>query len=265
MKILVVLKQVPDSTTTIKIRPDKNDIERAGVKMVVNPFDEFAIEQAVLLKEKRSDVESVTALIVGAAQASEALRTALAVGADQGIHLQDDAFGGLDDIQTAALIAAVVKDGGYDLVLTGKQEIDLDSRPARSGFGRSSWASRTSGPRSSSPSPTTESRSSPIGVSRVPKRLWSYLCRHLLTCEKGLCEMRYPSLPNLMKAKKKPVQALKAADVAGWEAKTAGVGGMKLHNFEPPPERPPGKILAGEPEEAAKELVRLLREEAKAL
>ena len=127
MKILVVLKQVPDSTTNIKIRPDGADIERAGVKMVVNPFDEFAIEQAVLLKEKRSDVQSVTALIVGPAAAAEALRTALAVGADDGIHLQDPAFDQLDELQTAALVAAVVKPRGYDLILTGKQEIDLDS------------------------------------------------------------------------------------------------------------------------------------------
>ena len=264
MKILVVLKQVPDSTTTIKIRPDKNDIERAGVKMVVNPFDEFAIEQAVLLKEKRSDVESVTALIVGAAQASEALRTALAVGADQGIHLQDDAFGGLDDLQTAALIAAVVKDGGYDLVLTGKQEIDLDSGQVGPALAELLGIPHVGA--------TVKLTVADDGKSLVAHRrvegaeeVVELPLPALLTCEKGLCEMRYPSLPNLMKAKKKPVQALKAADVAGWEAATAGVGGMKLHNFEPPPERPPGKILAGEPEEAAKELVRLLREEAKAL
>ena len=77
--------------------------------------------------------------------------------------------------------------------------------------------------------------------------------------------MRYPSLPNLMKAKRKPVQVLKAAEVAGLAQATAGLGGMKLHSFEPPPARPEGKIIPGEPEEAAKELVRLLREEAKAL
>lgn len=86
MKILVVLKQVPDSTTNVKIKPDGSDIERAGVKMVVDPFAEFAIEQAVQLKEKRSDVESVTALVIGPAGAGEALRTALAVGADDGIQ-----------------------------------------------------------------------------------------------------------------------------------------------------------------------------------
>lgn len=264
MKILVIVRQVPDSTTNIKIRPDGADIDRTGVKMVVNPFDEFAIEQAVQLKEKRSDVESVTALIVGGAKATEALRTALAVGIDDGIHLQDDAFDNLDELQTAALITTVVKDSGYDLVLIGKQEIDLDSGqlgPALAELldiphvgavvkldladdGKSFTAHRR-----------IEGAEEVVEVS-LPA---------LLTCDKGLCEMRYPSLPNLMKAKKKPVKTLGAGDVAGLAEATAGVGGSKLHNFEPPPERPPGKLIDGEPEDAAKELVRLLREEAKAI
>ncbi|MCH8808077.1 MAG: electron transfer flavoprotein subunit beta/FixA family protein, partial [Planctomycetes bacterium] len=127
MKILVLIRQVPDSTTNIKIRPDRQDIERGGIKLVVNPFDEFAIEAAVRLRESRKDVEQITALIVGPQQATEALRTVLAIGADDAIHLQDEAFEKLDELQTAALIAAVVKDAGYDLCITGKQEIDLDS------------------------------------------------------------------------------------------------------------------------------------------
>ena len=85
----------------------------------------------------------------------------------------------------------------------------------------------------------------------------------LVTCDKGLCEMRYPSLPNLMKAKKKPVKSLKAADIAGFGDAVGRLGWTALHSFQPTPERPPGKLIAGEPEQAAKELVRLLREEAK--
>ncbi|MGD8453254.1 MAG: electron transfer flavoprotein subunit beta/FixA family protein [Phycisphaerae bacterium] len=264
MKVLVVLKQVPDSTTTVKIRADGGDIERAGVKMVVNPFDEFAIEQAVLLKEKRSDVEGVTALIVGPATAAEALRTALAVGADQGIHLQDDAFAALDDLQTAALIATVVKDGGYDLIITGKQEIDLDA-----GQVGPALAELLDIPHVGA---AVKLEVAADGKSFVANRriegaeeVVNVLLPALLTAEKGLCEMRYPSLPNLMKAKKKPVQVLAAKDVAGFAEATGGVGGMKLRGFEPPPARPPGKLLDGEPEQAVKELVRLLREEAKAL
>jgi electron transfer flavoprotein beta subunit len=264
MKILIVLKQVPDSTTIIKIRPDRADIDRTGVKMVVNPFDEFAIEQAVQLKEKRKDVESVTALVVGPAAAAEALRIALAVGADQGIHLQDPAFDQLDELQTAALIAAAVKAGGYGLIFTGKQEIDLDSGqlgPALAELldlphvGAVTKLEVAADGKSFVASRRVEGAEEVVQVG-LPA---------LVTAEKGLCEMRYPSLPNLMKAKKKPVQTLKSADVPGFAAATAGVGGMKLHTFEPPAERPPGKILKGEPEQTVPELVRLLREEAKAI
>jgi len=264
MRILVVLKQVPDSTTIIRIRPDRRDIDRTGVKMVVNPFDEFAIEQAVQLKEKRSDVESVTALIVGPASAAEALRTALAVGADQGIHLQDEVFDRLDELQTAALVAAAVRGGNYDLILTGKQEIDLDSGqfgPALAEFldiphvGACTKLEMAADGKSFVAHRRVEGAEEVVEV-RLPA---------LVTAEKGLCEMRYPSLPNLMKAKKKPVQVLKAADIPGWPDVVAGVGGMTMHDFEPPPERPPGKSLKGEPQEVVRELVRLLREEARVL
>jgi electron transfer flavoprotein beta subunit len=264
MKILVVVRQVPDSTTTIKIQSDGQDIERAGVKMVVNPFDEFAIEQGVLLKEKRKDVESVTALIVGSAKAAEALRTALAVGCDDGIHLEDEAFEGLDELQLAALIAAVVKDGGYDLILTGKQEIDLDSGqlgPALAELLDIPHVGAAVGLEMAEDGGSFTARRRVEGAEEVVQ----VPLPALVTGEKGLCEMRYPSLPNLMKAKKKPVKVLKAADVGDLASATGGLGGSKMHGFELPPERPPGKLIDGEPEEAAKELVRLLREEAKAI
>ncbi len=264
MKVLVVVRQVPDSTTSIKIRPDGQDIERTGVKMVVNPFDEFAIEQGVVLKEKRSDVETATALIVGPAKAAEALRTALAVGCDAGIHIQDEAFNGLDELQTAALIAAVIKDGGYDLILMGKQEIDLDSGQLGPALAEALDVPHVGA--------VVDLQMADDGKSMVVRRriegaeeVVELPLPALLTCDKGLCEMRYPSLPNLMKAKKKPVQAVGAGDVANLAAITGNVGGTALHDFQPPPERPPGKLIDGEPEEAAKELVRLLREEAKVI
>jgi len=264
MKVLVVVRQVPDSTTAIKIRPDGRDIERTGVKMVVNPFDEFAIELAVQLREKRADVTGITALIVGPAAAGEALRTALAVGADDGVHLQDPAFDTLDELQLAALIAAVVRDGGYDLILLGKQEIDLDSGqlgPALAEcldwphVGATVKAEFAADGRSLTAHRRIEGAEEVIEV-RLPA---------VLTIDKGLCEMRYPSLPNLMKAKKKPVRTLGAADVSGLAAATSALGGIRMQDLRPPPERPPGKIIPGEPEQAARELVRLLREEAKVI
>ncbi len=262
MKILVVVRQVPDSTTTIKIRADAKDIDRGGVKMVVNPFDEFAIEQAVQLREKRPDVQGVTALIVGPAAAAEALRTALAVGADDGIHLQDAAFDQLDELQTAALIAAVVKDGGYDLILIGKQEIDLDSGqlgPALAELLDVAHVGATVKFDLAADGKSFTARRRIEGAEEVLE----VPLPALVTCDKGLCEMRYPSLPNLMKAKKKPVKNVKASDLPGFADVVGRLGGTALHSFQPPPERPPGKLIAGEPDQAAKELVRLLREEAK--
>jgi electron transfer flavoprotein beta subunit len=264
MKVLVVVRQVPDSTTTVKIRPDGQDIDRTGIKMVVNPFDEFAIEQAVQLREKRKDVASVTALILGPAQAAEALRTTLAVGADDGIHLQDPAFEPLDELQTAALIATVMKGGGYDLILIGKQEIDLDS-----GQLGPALAELLDLPHVGA---TVKLELAADGKSFVAHRriegaeeVVEVGLPAVVTCDKGLCEMRYPSLPNLMKAKKKPVKVMHAADVAGFSEAIAGLGGTAMHTFRPPPERPPGRMLDGEPEQAAKELVRLLRDEAKVI
>ncbi len=264
MKILVLIKQVPDSTTTIKIRADGEDIERAGVKMVVNPFDEFAIEQAVRLREARSDVALITALSIGPAAAAEALRTALAIGADDAIHLQDPAFDKLDELQTAALIAAVAKPLAFDLIIRGKQEIDLDSGqlgPALAEFldlphvGAVTRLEFAADGKSFSANRRIEGADEVVQVN-LPA---------LITCEKGLVEARYPSLPNLMKAKKKPLKTISAAELPGIGETVADVGGSEIHRYELPPARPPGKILKGDDPATVNELVRLLREEAKVI
>ncbi len=261
MKILVVLKQVPDSTTNIRIAPGGTDIDRTGVKMVVNPFDEFAIELAVQLREKRSDVENITALIVGPAKAAEALRTALAVGCDEGLHFQDEKFDTLDELQTAAVIGAVVRDSGFDLVLRGKQEIDLDSGqlgPALAEVLDLPHVGAVTAVQISDDGTSLRANRRIEGAEEV----FECPLPALLTIEKGLCEMRYPSLPNLMKAKKKPVRVVTAADVPDFDTVVSQLGGTKIERMELPPPRPPGKILKGETEEVVKELLRLLREEA---
>ncbi len=264
MKILVVIKQVPDSTTQIRIRPDGEDIERAGVKMVVNPFDEFAIELAVQLREKRKDVEAVSVLAIGPAGAAEAIRTALAVGADDGLHLQDDAFDQLDELQQARLIASVVKNRGFDLIIRGKQEIDLDSGQLGPALAEALDLPHVGA--------VTALQLADDGKKATANRriegaeeLVDFALPAVLTIDKGLVEMRYPSLPNLMKAKKKPLATLKAADVPALGSLTSGAGGTHMHKLEPPPQKAAGKILAGDAAETARQLVRLLREEAKVI
>ena len=266
MKILVVLRQVPDSTSAIKIAPAGGDIDRTGIKLVLNPFSEFAIELAVQLREKRGDVQQITALIAGPAKAVEALQTALAIGADDGIHIQDDAFDKLDELQQAAAIAALVKPAGFNLVLIGKQEIDLDSGQTGPALaealdlphvGATTKLEFDAGAAEATANRRIEGADEVVKV-RLPA---------LFTIEKGLVEARYPSLPNLMKAKKKPVKVVKSADVAGFADVVGRVGGSKMQKIELPPPRPPGKVVDGngDPAAAVNELVRLLREEAKVL
>ena len=264
MKILVLIKQVPDSTTRIKIAAGGRDIDRAGVKLVMNPFDEFAIEQAVRLREGRQDVAQITVLTWGPAGAAEALRTALAVGADDGIHIQDDTLAELDDLQLAGVIASVVRGEAYDLILTGKQEIDSDS--GQLGPALAEWLDLPH------VGAITKLEVAADGKACVANRriegaeeVVEAPLPVLLTCEKGLGEMRYPSLPNLMKAKKKPIRTVTTAEIADFAAVTGRVGGVRLTELQLPPERPPGRVLEGEPEEAVRELVRLLREEAKVI
>ncbi len=265
MKILVVVKQVPDSTTAIKVKPDGSDIERAGVKMVMNPFDEFAIELAVQLREHGTPVTQITALTVGpAGAAAAALQPALAVGADDGIHLQDAVFDALDELQTAAVIAAVVRDGGYDLILRGKQEIDLDSGqlgPALAEFLDLPHVGACTKLALAADGKTITANRRIEGAEEIV----SIPLPAVVTCEKGLPEMRYPSLPNLMKAKKKPVKVMTKADVAGFGDIADNIGGAKMSKIAPPPQRPPGKVLKGDASETVPQLVRLLRDEAKVI
>ncbi len=264
MKILVLVKQVPDSTTAIKIRADGEDIERAGVKMVVNPFDEFAIELAVQLRENRPDVENITALAVGPATAAEALRTALAVGADEAVHLCDPAFETLDELQTAALIASVVRDGGYNLALRGKQEIDLDSGQIGPALAEALDWPHVGAVTKLEIAADARSLTANRRIEGADEAVRCDLPA-LLTIEKGLVEMRYPSLPNLMKAKKKPLKTINAAGTPGFEKLVGDVGGTSMHRLAPPPQRPPGKVLKGDVSETAPQLLKLLREEAKVI
>jgi electron transfer flavoprotein beta subunit len=264
MKILVIIRQVPDSTTAIKIRGDGEDIERGGVKMVVNPFDEFAVELAVQLRERGTPVAQITAAMIGPAAAAATLQPPLAVGADDAIHLQDSAFERLDEIQTAAVLAAVARGGGYDLTLIGKQEIDLDSGqtgPALAEFLDVPHVGACTKVEFAADGKSITARRRIEGAEEVV----SMPLPAVITCEKGLPEMRYPSLPNLMKAKKKPVRVMTKSDIPGFDMIASQIGGSEIHKYEPPPQRPPGKVLKGDAAQTVPELVRLLRQEAKVI
>jgi len=261
LRILTVVKQVPDSNAALKVLPDGSGIDRAGVKLVLDPFDEFGVELAVQLREKRGDVKEIVAVTLGGDKAAEALRVALAMGADAGIHINDPALESNNELFAASVIAAAVKkdSAGFDLIVCGKNNIDLDSGavgPALAEFLDLPHVGAVQG-----------FEMAPDGKSFVAKRriegaeeILEGSPPAVLTIEKGLCEPRYPSLPNLMKAKKKPVTVLKASDL---QVDAALKSATTFISVTPPSPRPDCKFIDGEPEEMARELVRLLREEAK--
>lgn len=261
MRILSIIKQVPDSNAAIKLAAGGKGIDPAGLKLVMDPFDEFGVELAVQLREKGNPVEEIVTATVGGEKAAEALRTALAMGADRAIHLCDPKFESHNELFAAYLIAQAVKkeDQPFDLVLCGKHNIDLDSGavgPALAEFLDLPHVGAVTGLELTGNSFVARRRIE--GAEEVVEGELPVL----LTIEKGLVEARYPSLPNLMKAKKKPVKVLTAADIPGEEAATAGT---LLEALEMPPPRPDCRFIEGEPEQMAKELVRLLREEAKVI
>src|SRR6266487_415391 len=252
MKIAVCIKRVPDSETRVKIAADGKTLDEAGVKFVVNPYDEFALEEALRRKEQGgSGGGEVVVFSLGPPAAQETVRTALAMGADRGVLLQT---AGLhpDGLETAKALAAELKDGGFDLVLFGKMAIDdynhqvgpmvaeLLDLPCVTTVAHLELASGKG----------TAEREIEGGVEVVEFPLPA-----VLTTDKGLNEPRYPALKGIMAAKKKPLEVKPTAP---------GAGALEVLSLALPPERQAGKIV-GEGSAAVPELVRLLREEAKVL
>jgi electron transfer flavoprotein beta subunit len=261
VRILTVIKQVPDSNAAVKVKGDGSGIETAGLKMVCDPFDEFGVELAVQLREKRGDVDEIVAICLGPDKASESIRTALAMGADRAIHINDAKFESMNELFAAYVIAEAVKkdEKGFDFIFCGKYNIDLDGGalgPALAEYLDLPHVGAVTKLDLSDDGKTFTANRRVEGAEEVLTGQTPVL----LTIEKGLVEPRYPSLPNLMKAKKKPVDVLTAAELSGIDASSAGTD---LVTLSPPPPRPECKIVEGEPEEMARELVRLLREEAK--
>jgi electron transfer flavoprotein beta subunit len=250
MKIAVCIKRVPDSETRVKIRSDGKSLDESGVKFVLNPYDEFAVEEALHRKEK-AGIGEVAVVCLGPAAAQETIRTALAMGADRGVLLQTDTIPA-DGIETAKALAAELKDGGWDLILFGKMAIDDYNHQV--------------GPMVAEllgfPCVTAVAHLELEDGKGVAEReieggieVVEFPLPAVLSADKGLNEPRYPALKGIMAAKKKPLDV---------KPVQLGVGAIEVLGLLPPPERKEGKIV-GEGPDAVPELVRLLREEAKVL
>ncbi len=262
MNSIVCLKQVPDTEARIKIAADGKGIDESDIQLVVNPFDEYAIEAGLLLKEQ-AGAGSVTLVSQGGESAGTALRTGLAMGADSAVLLCDAAFAGSDSLGVARILAAAVKTMEFDVILLGKHGVGGDNNQV--------------GPMLAQlldlPHVGTVVKLEVADGKAVAHRAVEGALEvvetslpAVITAEKGLNEPRYASLKGIMMAKRKPIDQRDSAAL-GIDPGTVGAAGARLlqTGLELPPARPDGKLVEGEPAEAARELVRLLREEAKVI
>ncbi len=258
MKIGVLLKQVPDTETKIKIKSDNSGIEDSGIKWVINPFDEFAVEEALKLKEKAAGSE-VVIVTAGPARAVEAIRTALAMGADRGVRI-DTGSESFDSFQTAMLLSSVIKEENFDVVFAGKQAVDGDCAQVVQATSEFCGLPYVLPIEKFAPRGDLKGAVVERPVSGGIKELIDADFPAIFGCEKGLNTPRYASLPGIMKAKSKPVAEKRASDILGGETAKVSVTAWQL-----PPERQAGKKVEGEPEIVAEQLVKFLREEAKVI
>ena len=264
MNIICCLKQVPDTEAQIKIASDGKSIVTDDIKWVMNPYDEYGVEEALRLKEKFGGEVIVVGL--GPKRVTESIRTALAMGADRGFLISDDALDGSDSIATAKALAAVIKDLEYDIIFTGQRGVDDDM-----GVVGAVLAEFLNIPHFSviDKVEVAEDGKS-VKVNRPVEGQILIIESNLpalITAQKGLNEPRYASLPGIMKAKKKPLDEKTLSDL-GLDAAEFGEGARKVKILEmtPPPAREAGKVIEGEtPQEKAAELARLLHEEAKVI
>ena len=256
MNTVVCVKQVPDTETLIKVQGA--GIVPDGIKWVMSPYDEFAVEEALQQKEKMK-AGKVTVVSLGTDKAIETIRTGLAMGADTGIHINDAEFyANADPFATAATLAAAIKDLEYDAVFVGKQAIDDDAGqvPAMVAelLGIPVVTQVIKFEVAADKSSATVTREIEGGHAVLEVSLPA-----VFSAQKGLNEPRYASLPGIMKAKKKPVDVKKAADLGVSDGPKTVVKEMSL-----PPARQAGKVIEGDDAAAkAAALAKALKDEVK--
>ena len=249
MNSIVCMKRVPDSEARIEISSDGRSIDPAGMKFSMNPFDEYALEQALLLKEQAGEGR-VTALTLGSDSARDTLRAALAIGADDAILLRADPAS--DGLVVARALADAIRGRDFDLVLFGKQAIDDDNMQVPAMVAEMLEL----------PCATVVTSLELDGRQATARReveggheVIEFELPAVISAEKGLNKPRHPSVKGIMMAKRKPLEEI---DVELAESR------LELLELSPPPPRPEPQIV-GEGPDAVTELVRLLRDEAKVI
>lgn len=262
MNSIVCLKEVPDTETRIEVR--EGAVVEEGIQYVVNPYDEFALEEA--LKWQEAHGGKVTLVSLGPERARESILKGLAMGADEVYHLSNEAFLGGDAYATARALAAAIKTlGEYDVIFCGKQAVDEDNTAVGVMLAELLDVPHVSVVSKLEIDVDAKSARAERDIEGGREVVETPLPA-VITTQKGLNEPRYPSFRGIRQARRKPFTQWAPADV-GLDPGDVGAVGAKLEVVEilPPPERPPGRVVDGEPPEAAAEVVRLLRQEAKVI
>ena len=248
MNIFVCVSHVPDTTTKVNVGGDGSSLDPTGVKFILNPYDEFAVEEALKLKEKNGG--EVIAISVGSDPSKEAIRQALAMGADKGILVKGDKS---DAFSVAQMLSSVINERKPDIVLMGKQSIDFDGMEIAPMLSELTGMPSATVVVSLAISGTTATAEREVEGGKEKIEL-AMPC--IIAAQKGLNDPRYPSLPNIMKAKQKPIEEITGSTPA---ARTNVVKMTK------PEKKRVGKILKVESDAkaTAHELAKLLHEEAK--
>ena len=254
MKILVCIKQVPDLESRFRINSEGIWFSETDLAWRMNEYDEYAVEQAVQLKEQLDGVPDLTVLSIGPDRVKETIKKALAMGCDRGLHVKDDADYRLDPFEVAAVIAEYARDQQFNLVFTGFQSqdrgsaqvgvliaelLELPSVTTVVGFEFADGI-------------VTARRELEGGVKAVVKAA----APAVVTCQLGLNTPRYPTLPNIMKAKKKELQTVPVADLLKVEPL------QEVEAMFPPEKKGGGLVLEGDPGALADQLIGLLKEKA---
>jgi electron transfer flavoprotein beta subunit len=250
MKIAVCVSHVPDTATKVKVGQDEKTIDPAGVTYIINPYDEFAVEEALKTKEKLGGDCEVTVISVGSSTNTETIRKALAMGADKGVLLKDD--NQRDSFGIAKALAEEIKSIGAELVFFGKQSVDYDNSTT------GQITAQLIDYNCITVVVKFDLDGNKISAEREiegGKEVVESQLPAIITCQKGLNEPRYASLKGIMAAKKKTIEEKPAA------AFENNIETIKMHLPAP---KQPGRIL-GTDASAVPELVRLLREEAKVI
>jgi electron transfer flavoprotein beta subunit len=257
MKILVCIKHVPDMESRFKVNDTGTWVDERDLAFRVNEYDEFAIEQAVRIKEGLAGAADITILSMGPARVVEAIKKGLAMGGDRGVHIQDDLAYQKDPWQVASVIAAFARDKNFDLILTGMQSQDRGSAQAGALLAELlDYACVTTLVAFELNGDVVTARRELEGGLRGIIR---FKLPAVVTCQLGLNTPRYPTLPNIMKARQKELLAFPVANLLQAESLTS------VEKVYPPEKKGHGLVLEGDVNELADKLVAILKEKTTVL